>query len=90
MIETDAPLPVVIIVQADHLWLATEDAARLLGFTLRQFREDVATRPGFPAPLRVDGTGHPKWNAGELHAWAKAERDKHAGRPRRGFRRKAA
>lgn len=74
--------PIVITVPADSLWLDAEQAGRMLGYDGRMFREKIAIRPECPRPSRIGGTGHPRWNAKELHEWMLAERNKTGGRKR--------
>ena len=57
-----------------HRWLDADAAGAMLGYKPRQFRERIACRPDFPKPMRLDGTGHPRWLASELIEWARKQR----------------
>jgi predicted DNA-binding transcriptional regulator AlpA len=74
--------PIVMTVPADKLWLDGEQAARQIGYTTRVFMEKISVRPDFPKASRIDGTGFPRWNAAEIDAWMRAQRDKTGGRKR--------
>ena len=66
-------------------WLQAEDAAALIGYSVRSFRENLACKPSFPKPLRADGIGNPRWKASEILQWAEDQRNGKglAGRPRK-------
>lgn len=70
----------------DARWLDAEGVASLLSFKPRYVLENIANRPDFPAPLRLDGSGHPRWRASEVIEWAMAQREKRVGRPRNATR----
>ena len=58
-------------------WVPADKAAKIIGVSTSTFRNRVATLPGFPKPNRPTGSkGDPRWNVGELHEWAKRNRDK--------------
>lgn len=56
-------------------WLDAEGVGKMIGHTARQVRERIALRPDFPKPSRIGGTGHPRWNAGEIDRWMRRQRD---------------
>lgn len=58
----------------DSRWLDVEGVAALLGYGPRHVMERIACRPDFPSPLRVNGTGHPRWKATEVLQWAEQQR----------------
>lgn len=58
-------------------WLGAEGIASMLDFKPRYVSERVATLPDFPAPLRLAGDGHPRWNVAEVQAWALTHREAH-------------
>lgn len=66
----------------DAIWLDAEGIGTMLGYDARIIRERIACRPDFPRPSRVGGTGHPRWNAAEVDAWMRAQRELTGGRPR--------
>lgn len=63
-------------------WLDAEAVGLMLGFKQRYVAESIANRPDFPQPLRLDGSGHPRWLASEVMEWAQRTRSKRNGRPR--------
>lgn len=63
-------------------WLDAEGIAAMLSFKPRYVLENLSCRPDFPKPLRLDGTGHPRWKASEVLDWAARQRDLTGGRPR--------
>jgi predicted DNA-binding transcriptional regulator AlpA len=63
-------------------WLDAEGVAALISFKPRYVLENLSCRPDFPRPLRLDGTGHPRWKAGEVLDWATRQRNATGGRPR--------
>lgn len=69
-------------------WLDAAGVAALLSVSAAHVLERIAPRPGFPAALRIGGTGHPRWKASEVLEWAERERD--SARVRRRGRRAAA
>jgi predicted DNA-binding transcriptional regulator AlpA len=60
----------------NYRWLDAEDVGVMLGFSARQVLERLAIRDDFPAPMRVDGTGHPRWSITEINDWAKKHKMK--------------
>lgn len=54
-------------------YMDAEEVGALLGFKTRYVAERLALRDDFPAPMRIDGTGHPRWLGKDILAWA----DKH-------------
>lgn len=36
--------------------------------------QKVVCKPAFPRPIRLDGSGHPRWLAGEVMAYFEANR----------------
>lgn len=81
MTMPDLP-PIVITAPPDTLWLDAEQAARMISYKPRSFRETVATRPDFPKPVRIGGKGDPRWNAREIDEWMRAQRELTGGRKR--------
>jgi predicted DNA-binding transcriptional regulator AlpA len=61
-------------------WLDAAGVAALLSVSAAHVLERIAPRPGFPAALRIGGTGHPRWKAAEVLAWAEQERERGTGR----------
>jgi predicted DNA-binding transcriptional regulator AlpA len=57
-------------------WIDVVEVAAMLGFKPRYVLEKVACRPDFPKPMRIDGTGHPRWKASEVNVWAEKQRGK--------------
>lgn len=57
-------------VPLDHRWLDADGVASVLGFKTRYVLETLSRRQDFPRPMRVDGSGHPRWLASEIHEWA--------------------
>lgn len=55
-------------------YMDAEDVGILLGFKTRYVSERLALRDDFPAPMRIDGTGHPRWLGKEILAWAETHR----------------
>lgn len=55
-------------------WLDAAGVGQMIGHTARQVRERIALRPDFPRPVRIGGTGHPRWNAAEVDAWMRRQR----------------
>jgi predicted DNA-binding transcriptional regulator AlpA len=68
------------------LWLDADGVGRMLGYDAREIRERIACRPDFPKPSRIGGTGKPRWNAAEVDAWMRVQRDLTGGRPRQSSR----
>jgi predicted DNA-binding transcriptional regulator AlpA len=56
-------------------WIDAEAIARMLGYEVRVVRERLAKKPGFPVPMRVNGTGHPRWRVDEVERWAESQRE---------------
>ena len=56
-------------------WLSAASVAALLDCEPRQVRERFALRPDFPRSVRPGGTGHPRWNAAEVDAWMRRQRE---------------
>lgn len=52
-----------------YRWLNAKEAAAKMQRTPRQFRERIALLPGFPAPFRPGGTGHPLWREDLIDEW---------------------
>lgn len=69
-------------IPADSRWLDAEGVGAMLGFAPRYVLESLSRRSDFPKPLRVDGTGHPRWLASEVSAWAEANRERFSPRQR--------
>ena len=63
-------------------WLDAKGVADLLSLGPRQVRERLALRPDFPKPLRIGGTGHPRWRSDEVLEWAERARQLTGGRSR--------
>lgn len=61
-------------------WLDAAGVAALLTLSERYIVERLAPKPSFPRPLRCGGTGHPRWKAAEILAWAEQERSRGTGR----------
>ena len=55
-------------------WLSAEQVGQMIGHDARQVRERLALRPDFPRPARPGG-GHPRWNASEVDAWMRRQRE---------------
>ncbi|WP_148716840.1 helix-turn-helix transcriptional regulator [Chitinolyticbacter meiyuanensis] len=55
-------------------WLDADGVGAMLCYSGRQVLETIACRPEFPKPLRVNGSGHPRWLASEVQRWADDER----------------
>jgi predicted DNA-binding transcriptional regulator AlpA len=73
----DALLPL------NAIWLDADGVGKMLGYEARIIRERIACRPDFPKPVRLGGgRGHPRWNAAEVDAWMRAQRELTGGRPR--------
>lgn len=51
-------------------WLDAEGVAAMLSFKPRYVLEKLACRTDFPKPLRIDGSGHPRWRATDIQRWA--------------------
>jgi predicted DNA-binding transcriptional regulator AlpA len=66
----------------DAIWLDAEGVGEMLGYEPRLVRERIACRPDFPKPSRIGGRGHARWNAAEVDAWMRAQRELTGGRPR--------
>ena len=49
-------------------WHTAKEAAEKLRKSTKHFRERMATRPGFPAARRPEGSG-PLWREDEIDAW---------------------
>lgn len=64
----------------DSRWLDADGVGAMLGFAPRYVLEKLATRPDFPKPMRLDGSGHPRWLASEIHEFAKNQQSKAVGR----------
>lgn len=64
-------------------WLTAEGVGKMLSMPARAIRERVALLPNFPKPLRIDGTGHPRWREDEVARWAELERQRTGGRARK-------
>ena len=56
-------------------WLSAEQVGQMIGHDARQVRERLALRADFPRAARVGGTGHPRWNAAEVDAWMRRQRE---------------
>lgn len=56
-----------------ELWDTTTIAERTT-YTRKYVEEQFIARPDFPAPIRVGGTGRPRWVASEVMAWFEAQR----------------
>lgn len=63
-------------------WLDAKGVAEFLSLAPRVVRERVALMPGFPAPMRIGGVGHPRWREDEVAEWAERQRQMTAGRER--------
>lgn len=55
-------------------YMDAEDVGVLLKFKTRYVSEHLALRSDFPAPMRIDGTGHPRWLGKDILAWAETHR----------------
>jgi|PlaIllAssembly_1097288.scaffolds.fasta_scaffold2612026_1 predicted DNA-binding transcriptional regulator AlpA len=67
-----------------HLrWLTAKDVGHFLSISPDVVRKRIALTAGFPKPLRLNGTGHPRWREDEIVRWANAHRDDTGGRPRK-------
>lgn len=52
-----------------RLWsLAT--IAAFLEYEEVYVANEIVKRPDFPRPTKIGGTGHPRWKAGDVMAWA--------------------
>lgn len=56
-------------------WLDAESVGAMLSLSARVVRERIALRPDFPKPVRIGGVGHPRWNAAEVDAWMRRQRE---------------
>lgn len=56
----------------EEQWLDAEDVGAYLKFKPRYVSEKLACRPDFPKPMRIDGTGHPRWRAADIAQWAQS------------------
>lgn len=65
-------------IPADIKWLDPEGVGQMLGFAPRYVLEKLACRPDFPKPMRIGGSGHPRWLASEIHEFAQSQRNKAA------------
>lgn len=54
----------------EYRWLDADGVASMLCLKPRYVRERLSLRPDFPAPMRIDGSGHPRWLASEVQSWA--------------------
>jgi predicted DNA-binding transcriptional regulator AlpA len=70
----------------EAIWLDADAVGTMLGYEGRIIRERIACRPDFPKPSRIGGTGRPRWNAAEVDAWMRAQRELTGGRPRQSSR----
>lgn len=57
-------------------YVDAEGIASLLQFKPRYVAEQIVNRPDFPAPFRLDGTGHPRWPLVEVLKWVQSNRTK--------------
>lgn len=64
-------------------WVDCVGIAAMLSYKPRYVMENIAFRPGFPKPMRVEGGGHPRWLASEIQQWAMAQRETGGGRRRK-------
>lgn len=55
-----------------RLW-RTAEIAQYLKREKRTVAEKIVCRPGFPAPIYLEGTGHPLWRASDIIEWALGE-----------------
>lgn len=62
-----------------YRWLNAKEAAAKMHRTTRVFRERIALLPGFPAPFRPGGTGHPLWREDQIDEWMERGRKAQAG-----------
>lgn len=69
-------------VPRDILWLDAEGVGAMLSYEPRVIRERIACRPDFPRPVRIGHIGNPRWNAAEVDAWMRQQREATGGRPR--------
>jgi predicted DNA-binding transcriptional regulator AlpA len=67
----------------DATWLDAEAVGMMLGYKTRIVRERIACLPGFPVPARINGRGLPRWNAAEVDAWMRAQRELNPAAPLR-------
>lgn len=70
----------------EALWLDADGVGVMIGYEARIVRERIACRPDFPKPSRIGGSGRPRWNAAEIDAWMRAQRELTGGRPRQSSR----
>ncbi|MDR3428988.1 hypothetical protein [Silvimonas sp.] len=63
-----------VAIPLETRWLDADGVGTVLGFARRQVLENIACRPDFPQPLRIGGTGHPRWQASEVLQWASDHR----------------
>ena len=70
----------------DAIWLDAEGVGAMIGYDARIVRERIACKPDFPKPSRIGGNGRPRWNAAEIDAWMRAQRELTGGRPRQSRR----
>lgn len=63
-------------VPIEYRWLDADGVASMLSLKPRYVLERLSYREDFPAPMRVDGTGHPRWLASEIQAWALTHRSR--------------
>lgn len=52
-------------------WLDATGVAECLGYALKYVQDRIVVRPDFPAAMRLDGKGHPRWLRSEVMAWAR-------------------
>ena len=55
-------------------YLDAADIAALLSLKPAYVREKICSRPDFPAAMRVDGKGHPRWKGSDVLSWAETHR----------------
>lgn len=56
----------------EEQWMDADGIAAMLKFKPRYVSEKLASREDFPKPMRIDGTGHPRWRAVEIAQWARS------------------
>lgn len=56
-----------------ELWDTATIAERTC-YSRKYVEERIVTRPDFPAPFTVGGTGRPRWSASEVMAWFESQR----------------
>lgn len=73
-LEEIAALTRAAAIPFSERYIDASEIAAMLHFKPRYVAEVLTKRPDFPTPLRVDGTGHPRWKAADISLWASNQR----------------